>query len=207
MVGPKSMPKLGAIILAAGMSRRMGQPKLLLPFKKKPLFRHVVEVAVNGDLEPVILIGGEHTEELRKHTKDLPNIEIIINPNYSKGMASSLKPGIKAVKDRTDGVIVFLADQPFVSPIVVKTLMQLYEFHRTKGIRIVRPQYNGMVGHPILFDAQLYDEFKRIQGDEGGRSIIKGYINEVLHVPFRNPIWGIDIDTPEDLLYTEHHFP
>lgn len=194
------MKKVGAIILAAGMSKRMGKPKLLLSLGGKPLFRYSVNTATAAGLKPIVLVGGKHIEELRKHTSDLTEIEIIENRDYESGMASSLKAGIQALKGRTDAVFVFLADQPFVPPIVITKLLESYDQYRKEGVRIFRPKYNNVLGHPVLFDAELFDEFEQIQGDEGGKSIVQKHYSSLMSVPFENSEWGFDIDTTEDLL-------
>lgn len=194
------MKKVGAIILAAGMSKRMGKPKLLLSLGGKPLFRYSVNTAAAAGLKPIVLVGGKHIEELRKHTSDLTEIEIIENRDYESGMASSLKAGIQALKGRTDAVFVFLADQPFVPPIVITKLLETYDQYRKEDVRIFRPKYNNVLGHPVLFDAELFDEFEQIQGDEGGKSIVQKHHSSLMAVPFENSEWGIDIDTTEDLL-------
>ncbi|MGG1660208.1 nucleotidyltransferase family protein [Brevibacillus sp. NRS-1366] len=200
------MSKIGAVILAAGMSKRMGQPKLLLPLKGKPLFRYAVDAAVGSELKPIVVVGGSHTEEFHKYTKDLPNVEVVATPFYQEGMASSLKRGVRSIADRTEGMLVFLADQPYVPVHVIKELIRVYELHRSMGVRIIRPQYAGELGHPILFDASLYKFFLEIDGDEGGRSIIKRFPKRMKVVSFSHSFWGRDVDTPEDYLKMNEFF-
>lgn len=194
------MPNVGALILGAGMSKRMGEPKLLLSLKGKPLFRYSVEAAVASHLNPIILVGGQHVDEFRKKLADLPNVEIIANPYYQTGMSSSIKIGIKALEGRAEAAIIFLADQPLVPQLVIEKLLEKYRSCRQDGVLIVRPQYNGRQGHPVLFDAQLFKEFEKIQGDEGGKSIIKRYQDRMKLIDFENSIWNADIDTYEDLI-------
>ncbi|NGQ95821.1 nucleotidyltransferase family protein [Brevibacillus sp. SYP-B805] len=192
--------------MAAGMSRRMGAPKLLLDFRGKPLFLHAVECAIHARLSPVLLVGGEHLQFLQEHTKELP-VEIVRNPDYAEGMAASLRRGIAAIDGRVDAALVFLADQPFVPPVLIEKLLQTYTECRSAGIRIVRPQYDGIPGHPVLFDAELFAEFAELHGDEGGRSIIKRHAEKVKLLPTAHPLWGADIDTPDDLKKFERSFP
>jgi molybdenum cofactor cytidylyltransferase len=191
---------IGAIILAAGISKRMGQPKVLLSLCGKPLFRYSVDAAIIAGLKPIVLVGGKYVEEQIKHVADLTDIEVIENKEYESGMASSLKVGIKALMGRADAMVVYLADQPFVPPIVTKKILESYYQHRKEGIRILRPAYSGIPGHPILFDADLFKEFEFISGDEGGKSIIKNYNSRLKILPFENAQWGMDTDTPEDLV-------
>jgi molybdenum cofactor cytidylyltransferase len=198
--GHDYMGNISAIILAAGMSKRMGRPKQLLSLGGKPLFRYSVDAAVSAGLKPIVLVGGKHKEELHKNVADLTEVEVIENRDYESGMASSLKIGIRALTGRTDAAVVFLGDQPFVPSVVTKKILDSYELQRKEGVRILRAEYNGTAGHPILFDADLFKEFENIQGDEGGKSIINNHHTELLIIQFGNSDWGLDIDTPKDFL-------
>jgi len=190
--------KIGAVILAAGLSKRMGQPKQLLMLGSKPLFRYAVDLALHAQLSPVVVIGGKEVGELRTHCNGLP-VEVLFNEEYATGMASSLKLGIHAVGERADAAMIFLADQPLVPNQLVRQMIDVYLAHREKGIWIVRPEYKGLAGHPVLIDAQLYPQFERIQGDEGGKKVIKQYNDRLLCLPCSTSVWGADVDTPEDL--------
>lgn len=188
------MSKIGAIILAAGLSKRMGQPKLLLSLKGKPLFRYPLEQAIRTKLNPICLIGGQHIKIFQEKSADLKNVKYIHNPNYDKGMSTSIKIGIEKMIDRTDATFIFLADQPFVPDLVIEAMMEQYRI----GTRIVRPKYQDNYGHPILIDKSLYDEFLMLDGDQGGKVVIKKYENDTRIQSFDSFIWGQDIDTPED---------
>ncbi|MEH7249414.1 nucleotidyltransferase family protein [Neobacillus niacini] len=188
------MSKIGAIVLAAGMSKRMGKPKLLLRLKGKPLFRYPLELAIRNQLSPICLIGGQYLKSFQEDSTDLMNVDFIPNPNYDLGMSTSVRMGINHVKDCTDAVFIFLADQPFVPDLVIQSMTEQY----CNGLRIVRPKYNGKLGHPILIDKSLYKEFLTIDGDQGGKEIIKKYKNLTKILSFEDSIWGMDIDTSQD---------
>ncbi|QRG67990.1 nucleotidyltransferase family protein [Brevibacillus choshinensis] len=192
------MLRVGAIVLAAGQSRRMGSAKQFLPLRGKPLFRHAVERAAACQLSPILLIGGEHSERLRQLTRDLPEVEVLDNREYATGMASSLRRGMEAVAGRVDAVLVFLADQPYVPDQVVQSLIQTYADHRAEGVKIVRPIYQNTAGHPVLFDAALLGEFTCVTGDQGGKDIIDKYKSHLKKVRFARADWNLDIDTPDD---------
>ncbi|MED1953637.1 nucleotidyltransferase family protein [Brevibacillus centrosporus] len=192
------MPRIGAIVLAAGLSRRMGEAKQFLPLQGKPLFRHSVERAIVNDLSPVLLVGGERTEELRRLTSDLPEVEVLQNREYATGMASSLRLGMEAAEGRVDAILVFLADQPYVPNEVVQALIHTYEESQADGTKIVRAFYEGIAGHPVLFDASLMEELRLVTGDQGGKDVISKYKAHTKKVSFACADWNLDVDTPDD---------
>lgn len=199
------MPKIGAIILAAGMSIRMGEPKLLLPLRGQPLFRHAIDSILGSPVQPIYLVAGKYIEEIRQHSEDYPEMKIIHNPNYADGMSTSLKLGVQSIKEHVDAVMIFLADQPLISRVIIQSLIDKYIQCKDEGVRIIRPKYKGEVGHPILVDAVLLNEFHSINGDQGGKSIIKKYEAVTETVSFDNSMWGFDIDTPEDFQKVKLH--
>ncbi|MGN7396385.1 nucleotidyltransferase family protein [Peribacillus frigoritolerans] len=199
------MPKIGVIILAAGMSIRMGEPKLLIPLAGKPLFRHVIDSILGSSMQPIHLVAGEYIEEIRQESEDYPELNIIHNPNYTDGMSTSLKLGVQSIKEHVDAVMIFLADQPLTSLEVIRALIEKYIECKDEGVRIVRPKYKGKEGHPILVDASILNEFHSIKGDQGGKSIIKKYDAVTKTVSFDNSMWGFDIDTPEDIHKVKLH--
>lgn len=192
------MLRIGAIVLAAGLSRRMGEAKQFLPLQGKPLFRHAVERAIANELSPILLIGGEQGERLRRLTSDLPQVEVLDNRAYATGMASSLRVGMEAAGGRVDAVLVFLADQPYVPNHVVQALIHTYAENRAEGVRIVRPVYQDEAGHPVLFDASLIEEFSYVTGDKGGKDIIDKHNAHMKKVSFDCADWNLDVDTPDD---------
>ncbi|MEB3103603.1 nucleotidyltransferase family protein [Ferviditalea candida] len=193
----KAMGSIGAVILAAGLSRRMGEPKLFLPYRGRPLFLQTVETAVLSGLDPIVLVVGEHEEGFRELVS-FPQVTILKNEEYSTGMGSSLRAGFKHMEGKAAASFVFLADQPFVPLPVPQEIIKRYRQERSNGYLIFQPKYMEQAGHPILFDAGLFHEFRELQGDIGGREIIRKYRDQCMPVHFRNESWGIDIDTPDD---------
>ena len=193
------MVKIGAVILAAGESRRMGKPKLLLPLDGASLINYPVSLAIESGLEPIVVIGGRHIAELEKELATFsPYISIKANPRYEEGMSSSLQEGIRALDSKVDAALIFLGDQPFVPKTVVDIIIKEFTVNREQGIRIVRPLYQRLLGHPILFDSSLFNLFDTLQGDEGGKRIIQNHKEHVQFIDFPNKSWGLDIDTPLD---------
>ncbi|MDE3838905.1 nucleotidyltransferase family protein [Bacillus methanolicus] len=191
------MYDIGAVILAAGMSKRMGQPKQFLNLHGKPLFRYSVETAVHSGLRPVVVVSGEHTELVKEYIRDLPAM-VIHNPNFAQGMSSSLKVGVKAIRDQVSACFVFLADQPFIPVSVVDRLREVFDVAKSKNMNIIRPRYGSVPGHPVLFAAKIFPELIRIEGDRGAQQVIRQHLTELAYVDFDHSLWGVDIDTPED---------
>ena len=193
------MCNIGAIILAAGTSSRMGRPKLLLPYKGLPIVAYPLLLACRHNLHPIVCVTGRYDlpvqEVLQSWRED---VTFQLNPHYKNGMSSSLKKGIDAVKGKVDAVLIFLGDQPLVPDEVIQSIVENYKAYKEKGIKIIRPFYNGQMGHPILFDSSLFNAFDDLQGDEGGKAIIQQNAKSLKLLHFPNTDWGIDVDTPED---------
>ncbi len=191
------MGKTGAIILAAGMSKRMRSAKLLLPLNGAPMIHYPIALALQQKLNPIVVVAGQYIDEIRSAV-DCPEITYLYNPDYKSGIASSLKLGIKELTNQVDAAMIFLGDQPFVHEQVVRSIRTIYENEKDSGVRIVRPRYAGQQGHPILFHHDMFRYFTSLNGDEGGRNIIKSHKDCLELIDFSEPLWGMDIDTPED---------
>ena len=193
------MCKIGAVILAAGKSMRMGKPKLLLPFKGVPLFTYPLNLALHNHLQPIVCVTGRYHDQITQILVPIKkDITLSFNSLFESGMASSLKSGIRAVGEDVDAVLIFLGDQPLIPNEVVQKIIEEYIKGKKAGIKIVRPLFGDRLGHPILFDRSLFHEFDALQGDEGGKSILKRHQASLKLLQFPNSDWGIDIDTEEE---------
>lgn len=201
------MCKIGAIILAAGQSKRMGEPKLFLPFQGNPIIKYPIEMALQHKLHPIVVVGGNYYHQLKGELEPFhSSISVMYNEKYANGMSTSLIKGINSVENELDAVLIFLGDQPLVADQVVKKLIDTYQKNRENGIYIVRPRYEQRPGHPILFDRCLFNQFQHIKGDEGGKSIIKANKEHLRYVDFEQSDWNLDIDTKQDYEYLiQHH--
>lgn len=196
--GMRYLTTYGAIILAAGQSKRMGQPKLLLPIQQKPMIQYVVDAASHPRIDKILIVTGAHATLLKQKVRKNKKVSFIHNPVYVQGMGTSLRCGMEAMSGEVDAVFVFLGDQPFVSPEVIESMSKHYERKHPNPKKIIRPMYEGKVGHPVLFSTDLVSFFSSLNGDIGGREIIKSQSHLVYTVPFHHEIWGRDIDTPKD---------
>jgi molybdenum cofactor cytidylyltransferase len=187
---------IAALILAAGSSRRMGRPKLLLELDGKPLIRRVVELVAATKLDEVVVVSGPNRPEIERALEGT-SARLVDNPDHLSGMASSLRAGLRALGPGVEAVVVLLGDQPFQAPAVVDRLVDTYRSSRRP---IVVPLYAGIRGNPVLFDRSLFAELARQQGDQGGREVISANPARVATVAFDSQRPQLDVDTWDDYL-------
>ena len=188
------MENYAVIILAAGESVRMGQPKQLLPYLETTLLEHAVETAMGLVGVQVCIVLGSAAEEI------LPTLthageNIIINKDWNSGMSSSIKCGMQFMLDKypgTAGVIFMTCDQPYITK---ENLNELIEAHRVHGKTIIAASYADTIGIPALFGSRFFSELLQLNGDKGAKHIIQKYPDEVAEIVI--PRASIDIDTPE----------
>ena len=185
---------IGAVILAAGASSRMGKPKQLLEYNGLTLVRRAALAARDAGCDPVVVVTGADAEELEKELREL-NLQEANNPAWESGMGSSIRAGIQAVKanDKITAVVLMLCDQPFVTSNVLSALIAA---HRKTGREIVASSYGGTIGVPALFGKAFFTELLRLEGEAGAKQVIQRDFTQVHLLPF--PQGEIDIDTPAD---------
>ena len=193
----KNHPMAG-IVLAAGMSTRMGKPKQLMNLSGKSLLARVVEAALASELEKVALVLGHEAEKILRALGSLARdqrLTTVVNERYREGMAASLQAGLLQVKDRFPAVMFLLGDQPMVD---VDTINLLLRRFRASDRDICVPVYAGVRGNPVCFSNLFYDRIIAIRGDTGAREIINDHPDNVLYVEIDNSLCFMDIDSPED---------
>src|SRR5438128_1612854 len=144
--------RIAAVVLAAGLSARMGRPKSLLPLGGKPLLAHVIEAIVSaGGIEPMVVVTGHAADDVEKILQSF-SVHPVHNPAYaSGGMLSSIQVGVAAVMGKADAFFVVLGDQPMVRP---ATLAAMTDAWRQNRPRVLLPTHDGKHGHPILLAAE-----------------------------------------------------
>ena len=193
---PKAPISVGIVILAAGGSIRLGQPKQLLVYQGSSLLRRTVETALSVPLAPVIVVLGSNAELIRKEIRDM-NVAVVENPQWQTGMASSIRTGLStliAAHPQIDAVIFLLCDQPWLCPDLLQALIQA---HTGKKPPIVASRYAKTLGVPALFERSLFPELLALEGEFGARQVIKRHMTDAVGIHFEDA--GIDIDTPNDL--------
>lgn len=198
----KTHSRVGALILAAGRSTRMGSSnKLLAPLAGQPMVSHVIAAAKNANLATITLITGHDSDKMDQLFAH-EQINIIYNPDYASGMASSLRRGLTTIDKNIDAVLVLLGDMPFVSTKVINSLVEaFYAAHNVgNGLDIVAPMYGNKRGNPVLWSVRYLDELRAIKGDTGGRYLLNKYAHRVAIVATEEDGSIIDIDTPQVLV-------
>jgi molybdenum cofactor cytidylyltransferase len=189
------MNKIPVILLAAGGSVRMGQPKQLIPWREKTLIEHQVETLINVG-NPVIVVLGNASESVIPLLEKY-DIGISINKNWETGLGSSVVSGINYVVEKypdTEGVMTALLDLPFISVQHYQNLLK--NFQPGTGQIIISTSAYGWKGVPAVFDRCYFDELKALKGDEGAKNIIRKYINKTIGIDCG--VMLKDLDTPED---------
>ncbi len=160
--------KVAGILLAAGASRRMGQPKLLLPWNGMPLVRHAAVTALAAGLDQLVVVTGFRSEHVVAALDGL-GLTTVHNAEWLDGQSSSLRAGVAAVAE-ADAAIVLLSDQPLLRASTIALLIDTYR--RTSAV-LVAPRYGGRRGNPVLFDRSLFKALQAIEGDRGAREVIE----------------------------------
>ncbi len=185
---------LGIVLLAAGESARMGEPKQLLVYQGKTLLRHAVETALALPETPVVVVLGAHAEIIRSELDGLP-VQIAENPEWRSGMGASLRAGLNgllAACPQTAAALFLLCDQPYITPELLRRLEQAWR----QGANLAACRYETRLGVPALFDAALFPELLALEGAEGARQVLARHAAEAFAFPF--PEGAIDVDRPED---------
>ena len=183
------------ILLAAGQSSRMGQPKQLLQFRGKTLLRHAAEEAIHSRLGPLVVVLGAFAEQMEVELTGL-EYDRLINENWQEGMGTSIRTGILHVmKTYPDsrGAIAMLCDQPYVNAFHLEKLVHTY--HRSHK-PIIASAYKGTLGVPAYFHHSYFEMLTKLEGKTGARKLIQERSHDAGAVSF--PMGGIDMDTPED---------
>ena len=196
--GMRNRPTAG-IVLAAGMSTRLGQAKHLVTVGGKTLLARVVAAALESELSEVVVVLGNEAERVLAALGSLgrhERLRAVVNERYEGGMAGSLQVGLLPVKERYPAVMFLLGDQPLIDAGAINLLLSRF-WSTDKDICV--PVQGKKQGNPVCFSRRFYEQILSIQGDTGAREIIRRHPEDVLWVEIGNPSFFLDIDRAEDL--------
>ncbi|MCW5875770.1 MAG: nucleotidyltransferase family protein [Anaerolineales bacterium] len=186
------MTNIAGILLAAGESKRLGQPKQLLDWKGRPFVRQVAETALASKLGSLTVVTGAMAAEVAAALDGLP-LNIVHNPDWAAGQSTSVRAGLAAVPPEATAALFMVTDQPQLSVALIDTLCAE---HAASGAPIVAPLVDGQRSNPVLFDRSTFAHFAELQGDVGGRALFSRF--PVTWIPWLDNSLAIDVDTPED---------
>jgi len=184
---------ISGVVLAAGISSRLGVPKQLLAYRGKPLIAHVVESLLVSQVDEVVVVLGNRAEQVMEVLAGY-SIRTIINPEFTAGQSTSLKAGLTALSSATRAALFMLGDQPLVN---AQTINLLIDRYRLAG-GIVAPYFNGKRGNPVLFDRDFFKEISFLSGDVGAREIIHRHPESLVKVDVADSGVVFDVDTWAD---------
>jgi molybdenum cofactor cytidylyltransferase len=190
-------PAFCGVILAAGDSSRMGQPKALLPWRGTTFLASAIRV-LNAFTDMVIVVGGKNADQLRP-VVDANAAFLVVNPQSDLGQFSSLQVGVQEVLNRgRDAAIVTLVDRPACRPETVQQLKQEFLARVDDNLWAAVPEYEGKHGHPYVIGRELIGAYLDAKPTATAREIQHAHAERILYVPVRDPLVTVNVDTPEE---------
>ena len=186
---------IAAILLAAGESTRMGQPKQLLDWQGQPLVAAQTETLLAAGCRPVVVVLGAHADRLRPLLPARSDVQLVTNRNWREGRASSIRAGARAIPSTVDAVTIVSVDQP-TNPAILQCLET--SLSGDAGARIAVPRYQGRNGHPPIFRAELFAELRHVtERQKGLRQLRRRYADHTIFVEMDHPIVTLNLNTPD----------
>jgi molybdenum cofactor cytidylyltransferase len=186
---------IGAVILAAGESSRLGQPKQLLRFLGKSLIQRMIEAASDADCSPIAVVLGSDSDRIKEELNDTP-ASVVENTEWRRGVGSSIRAGVQRLIDDApdlEAILLLVCDQPFVDATSIKKLRAIRD--QTKK-QIVASRYAETLGVPAMFDRSCFQELLSLHDGTGAKSVILRDPGRVGEFPFPDGV--VDIDTAAD---------
>lgn len=185
---------ISALVLAAGLSTRMGRLKQLLPYGERTVIEQVVAVLLSCSIDEIIVVLGHRDSEIRAALAPYP-VRVTFNSRYQEEMLTSIQRGWSQVSRQSDGVMHVLGDQPHLPPSIVEQLIAAFRADKA-GIFI--PSFNNRRGHPILIPACFRDEIAALPVDATMRDFMRAHVADIHHLTVTSDAILRDMDTPAD---------
>jgi molybdenum cofactor cytidylyltransferase len=185
-------PFVTGLVLAAGGSRRLGEPKQLLPYGSGTLLDHALETARASGFDQLIVALGGRAGAVRSRV-DLSGVEVVENPDFGEGCSSSIAAGLGALDPRAELLILMLGDQPGVTPATVRALIAGFGANAVLAACL----YDDGRGHPLAFGKAVFDDLRELHGDKAVWKLLERRPGEVDEVRVPGPI-PRDVDTRAD---------
>jgi molybdenum cofactor cytidylyltransferase len=188
-------PRIAALVLAAGRSSRMGGAnKLLEEISGIPLVQRAVNAALASRATSVTVVTGYAADQVENLIVG-QRVSVVRNPDYTEGLATSLRRGIAALPADADGVVVLLGDMPYISAVHIDILIERYAAQPG----IIVPMKDGRRGNPVLWPRSYFAEMQAIAGDQGARGLLARHAAQTIGAEMDTEAIFVDVDTPETL--------
>ena len=184
---------VGAVVLAAGSSVRLGRNKLLLELAGETVVRRAVRAAAQARLHPVVVVLGHEAARVRQEVDDLP-CRPVVNADHAQGVSTSLRAGVSAIADEVQALVVVLADMPFVTSSMIEALVDRY---RASGAPLVISAYGEVTAPPTLYDRSLFAELLSTSGDRCAKQVVRRHREEAAVLSWPDEALR-DIDVADD---------
>lgn len=186
---------IAAIVLAAGQSRRMGAPKLNLPWGETTVLGQVLSTLLEAGLEEIVVVMGAHPLQ-GLEALAAQGVRAVVNPDYAQGeMLSSFQAGLRAVSPGSRAALLALGDQPQMEVEVVRAVLGVYRRDRPK---LLIPSYQMRRGHPWMVSRELWEEILRLEPPASLREFLHAHAGEIQYLPVETETVLLDLDTPQD---------
>ena len=189
-------PRIAAIILAAGLSTRMGHNKLLADIAGTPMVRRAVDAALHSAARPIIVVTGSEADSIDQALSGL-RVTMVRNLDFRKGLSTSLIAGVDAVPDDCDGAVVLLGDMPDVTAQTIDRLIAAFDPEEERAICVATR--DGKRGNPVLWSREFFPDIRKLEGDIGAKGLIGENVDIVCEVEMADDGPLLDIDTPDAL--------
>jgi len=184
-----------AILLAAGLSTRMGSLKALLPWKDSSLIEYQVRMLLNVPVQQLIVVLGHKASKIQTSIDNFPTVKFIFNPRYKEGKTTSIIKGFESLTKPVNDILILSVDQPRS----LLTTRSIVEEHKKSGALITVPKHGGTGGHPIVLSASLTDEIFNIsEKDQGLKAIVHKHARAINHLELQTPEILVDLNTSTD---------
>ncbi len=190
------MTGIWAIVLAAGESRRMGSPKMLLSYNDVTIIEQVIRNLLDSSVDRVVVVLGANREEIMKVTRRY-DVFHCYNENYKTGMLSSVKCGFYSLPEGCLAALIMPGDQPMTGPGEINRVISTFA-ESNKGL--VMAAHEGRRGHPLIVDMKYAEEVLALTDNEGLRDLAVKHPEDVLESETDDPSVVRDIDTQEDYM-------
>ena len=190
------MKDIAAIVLAAGLSRRMGVFKPLLPFGDSTVIESCINNLRAAGVEEIVVVTGHRSDDVRAQLEHCP-VTFTLNPEPASEMSVSIALGVRQIHNNTKAVLITPVDHPAVPPEIIKAVIE--EWRRSQ-YTLIQPAFESRGGHPVLVDLCYRDELLHLDPQSGLRSLFAERREQVLRLPVSSPLVARDMDTWEDYL-------